>query len=476
MLERPITVFRIPPDQPAVEPTRIEQARLRLDRALGPSKLLFAQESCERFARDESEADGRVPEIVVLADDEADVRETLAVALETGVPVTPRAAGTGRTGGAVPVCGGIVLATLGMNQIKEIDHMDQVAVVGPGVVLADLHAAVEREGLFYPPDPNSLETCAMGGNIAENAGGPRAMKYGCTRDYVLGLNLVLMGGQTLRVGRRTIKGVAGYDMTALVVGSEGTLGVVTEATLRLVPRPSHVFTALALFDSARDAASAVQALARRAVVPRCAELVDSGAIEAIRTQGVGIDPRAQAFLLVEVDGDEAACERQLEAAGDACVEARAFDVLVAQDVSQRDRLWRARRELSPAIRRLSRNKLAEDVVVPRSRIADLIDAVSRISSLHDVRMVTYGHAGDGNLHVNFLWDDEDAVPRVKAAIEAMLREVVALRGTITGEHGVGVLKRPYLGLEQSAELIALQRRVKSAFDATGLMNPGKVFP
>jgi glycolate oxidase len=469
-------VYRVPSDQPPVDPARIQRARLELDRALGPSKLLFSSESCERFATDESEADGRVPEIVVLAQDPEDVRATLEVASRCRVPVTPRAAGTGRTGGAVPLCGGIVLVTLGMKQIKEVDVADQVAVVEPGVVLRDLHAAVEAEGLFYPPDPNSLDQCAIGGNIAENAGGPRVVKYGSTRDYVLGLDLCLMGGQSLRTGRRTVKGVAGYDVTSLVVGSEGTLGVVTEATLRLIPKPALVQTALAYFAHTRAAAEAVQRMARCAVVPRCAELVDAAALQAIRSQGVGIDTRAGAMLLVEVDGDEQGCDRDLQRVGDACNDAGAVQVLVAQDASQRDRLWAARRELSPAIRRLARNKLAEDVVVPRSKIGDLVGMVESISARLGVRMLTYGHAGDGNLHVNFLWDDEDSEPSVQLAMDELMRGVLSLRGTITGEHGVGVLKRKYLAWEQSAGLIDLQRGLKMRFDPEGLLNPGKVFP
>jgi glycolate oxidase len=329
--------------------------------------------------------------------------------------------------------------------------------------------------LFYPPDPNSLDSCALGGNVAENAGGPRAFKYGVTRDYVLGVDAVLMGGQTLRVGRRTLKGVAGYDITSLLVGSEGTLAVLTEVTLRLIAKPAEVSTLLALFGDAHTAGVAVDKLVAAGVVPRCLELVDAGALEAIRAQGVGIDQRAQAFLLIEVDGDARSCERDMMRVGDACDAAGALDVVVAQNASQRDRLWAARRELSPAVSKLAKNKLAEDVVVPRSSIPALLAAVQRISEVQGVRTLTYGHAGDGNLHVNFLWDDDDDVPRVKGAIDMLFREVLRMRGTISGEHGIGVLKAPYLGLEQAPALIALQRQVKAVFDPEGLMNPGKIF-
>lgn len=446
-----------------------------VDPLLGSSKLLTAQEACEPYAHDESEAQGRTPGAVVLAESARDVEVTLQCARRAGVPVTPRSGGTGRTGGAVPVSGGIVLSTLSMAEIKEIDVRDRVVVVQPGVILEQLHDAVEREGLFYPPDPNSLASCALGGNIAENAGGPRAFKYGVTRDYVLGLDAVTMDGGAVCMGRRTVKGVAGYDLTALLVGSEGTLGVVTEATLRLLPKPPHVFTALGLFASVSDAGEAVAALVGAGVLPRCVELVDTACLHAMRSQGVGIDARAGAMLLVEVDGEEGPCERDLERVGEACTEAGAVDVLVAQDASQRDRLWSARRELSPAVRKLARNKLAEDVVVPVSRIPLLLERVAEVSEALQVRMLTYGHAGDGNMHVNFLWDDEEELPRVKAAIERVFRAVLALRGTISGEHGIGVLKAPYLPLEQQEGLIELQRRIKRVFDVEGLLNPGKIF-
>lgn len=469
-------MFTIPNLLPVVSRAKIDKARILLERALGTSKILTSLEACERFAKDESEADGRVPDIVVLAETARDVRTTLETARKIEVPVTPRAAGTGRTGGAIPLGGGIVLSTLGMNAIKEIDRADLVAVVEPGVVLGELHAAVEAEGLFYPPDPNSLETCAIGGNIAENAGGPRAFKYGVTRDYVLGLEAWTMRGDGLRTGRRTVKGVAGYDLTSLLVGSEGTLAVVTEATLRLIPKPPMVFTLFALFEQVRAAGAAVTGMLGAGVIPRCVELVDQGALEAIRAQGVPVDPRAQAFLLIEVDGDEQRCEVEMARVGDACTEAGAIDVLVAQDASQRDRLWAARRALSPAVRKLANHKLAEDVVVPRSKIAAFLDMLGTISAETGVRMLTYGHAGDGNLHVNFLWDEDEALPRVRTAIARVFGEVLGMRGTISGEHGIGVLKAPYLRMEQSGALVAVQRELKAVFDACGLLNPGKIFP
>ena len=454
----------------------VDRVRSMLERALGPSKVMTAPQQCEPYASDESEATPVIPDAVVLAENADDIARTLEVAAAAEVPVTPRLAGSGRTGGAVPLAGGIVLVTLGMAKIKEIDRAEGLAVVEPGVITGDLHDAVEKEGLFYPPDPNSLKMCAIGGNVAENAGGPRAFKYGVTRDYVLGLEAILMGGTRLRTGRRTVKGVTGYDVTALLTGSEGTLAVFSEVTLRLRPKPAEVTTLMALFETVHAAGQTVSAIVAAGLVPRCIELLDRGTVAAVRNRGVALNERAGALLLIEVDGDARACEEGAQRVGDVCTAERAFEVLVAQDAAQRARLWTARREMSPAVRALSRFKLAEDIVVPRQRIAALLDQVERTSQATRIRTVTYGHAGDGNLHVNFLWNDREEEPRVEQSIEQLFRDVIAMGGTLSGEHGIGIMKAPYLHLEQSPELIALQLRLKSAFDPKGLLNPGKIFP
>lgn len=467
-------MLALAPEVPKPSRAAVERALSLLGKKLGPSKLLTAEESCAAYAEDHSEAEPSLPDAVVLAERAEDILVALEVARTAGVPLTPRAGGSGRTGGAVPVAGGIVLSVLGMNAIKEIDTREGVAVVEPGVLLADLHAAVEREGWFYPPDPNSLSICALGGNVAENAGGPRAFKYGVTREYVLGLDAFLIGGERIFAGRRTLKGVTGYDVTALLVGSEGTLAVFGDLTLRLIPKPPAVMTLLALFGSVRDAAAAVGTITSGGLRPRCIELLDGATLEAMRRAGNAIDQRAGAMLLMEVDGQPAECETQAERVGNAC--AGALDLVVAQDAAQRDKLWAARREMSLAVRRLANNKLAEDVVVPRQRIPELLDRVARASEALAVRTLTYGHAGDGNLHVNFLWDEPAEVPAVSRAIEQLFRDTVELGGTLSGEHGIGVLKAPYLPLEQSPQLIALQKSIKRVFDPQGLLNPGKIFP
>jgi glycolate oxidase len=453
----------------------IDRAKAELERRLGPSKVMTGADTLATYASDESDVEGRTPDAVVIAACAQDVAVTLAIAEESGVPVTPRAGGTGRTGGAVPVAGGIVLATHGLARIKEIDRANLVAVVEPGVVTGALHAAVEREGLFYAPDPNSLESCMIGGNLGENAGGPRAFKYGVTRDWVLGLEAYLVGGRMLRVGKRTVKGVTGYDLTALFVGSEGTLGVFAEATLRLVPKPPALATALALFVDVGSAAAAVGAIIGAGVVPRCLEMLDAATLAAVRSAGVAVDLRAGAMLLIEVDGD--AAETALLRVGEVVTaSAGSIDVVVAQDAAQRDQLWAARRMLSHATRKLARHKLSEDVVVPRSKLGELLARTDEIGAATGVRHLTYGHAGDGNMHVNFLWDDAAQRPSVDRAIGMLMRATIDLGGTLSGEHGIGVSKAQYLPLEQSEELIAVQREIKRVFDPKGLLNPGKIFP
>ncbi len=469
-------VSLVTPELRRASPSAVERAKIELDRALGTSKLIVSADGCAPYAADDSDVFAPAPDVVVLAATAEDVVKTLAIAERFLVPVTPRAAGTGRTGGAVPAAGGIVLATHALAQVKDIDTRERLAVVEPGVVTGHLHALCEKEGLFYPPDPNSLGMCMIGGNVAENAGGPRAFKYGVTREYVLGLEVCLMGGKALRVGRRTAKGVTGYDVTALLVGSEGTLGVFTEVTLRLVSKPPEIATILALFTDVHACAAGVTRVLATGVSPRCLELLDAPTLDAIRGQ-VSVDPRAGAMLLCEVDGDAHAVEAQALRLGEALAAGDGvLDVVAAQDAAQRARLWEGRRALSLATRRLARHKISEDVVVPRSKVPDLLHRVDRIGETNGTRHLTYGHAGDGNLHVNFLWDDDSERETIDRSIEQLMRATVELGGTLSGEHGIGLTKAEYLPFEQSEELIELQKAVKRVFDPKELLNPGKIFP
>jgi glycolate oxidase len=454
----------------------IGAARRELMQRLGSSKLLLEPGACESYRFDESGFVGELPAMVARVSDMSEVTVVLEVAAKHGVPVTPRAAGTGKTGGALSVQGGIVLSLQGMNQIKEIDREQGIAVVEPGVVLIDLQRAVEAEGWFYPPDPNSLENCTLGGNVAENAAGPRAFKYGATRDYAIGFDVALMGGNRLHLGRRTRKGVTGYDLTSLFVGSEGTLGVVGDITLKLIPKPPFVMMLMALFPDVRVAASSVARLGAAGIFPRVIEILDGQTLDAMRAAGHSFTARAQAVLFIEVDGDEPYCLTQAEVTYDECMKAGALDVLVAQDAAQRDRLWATRREMSTVIKKLTKHKLSEDVVVPSPRMSELLARVERTTDEERVRWLAYGHGGDGNLHVNYLWNEADEKPAVDRAIERLFHDVVELGGTLSGEHGIGLTKRNYLELEQSSELIVMQRKLKALFDPLELLNPGKIFP
>ncbi len=456
----------------------ITRAVLKLEAAVGPSQVLTDADRCGPYARDESEAVGVVPPCVVLARTTEDIAAVLTICEAERVPVFPRAAGTGRTGGAVPMVPGVVLSTLGMNKVKDIDRENLVAVVEPGVITGEFHSLVESQGLFYPPDPQSSDSCSLGGNVAENAGGPRAFKYGVTREYVLGTETVVMGGERLRTGRRTVKGVTGYDVTALLVGSEGTLGVFTEITVRLVPYPPEVRTLVARFRDVFTAGRAVARIVSDGMVPRCLELLDSVCCDVLRERGADVvGPTDGALLVIEVDGSHpGAMDDEAMRVGEACTDVGATEVLVAQHGGERERLWQVRRSMSRALRARAKYKLSEDVVVPRSRVPELLERVAVISAEAHVPMPAYGHAGDGNLHVNLLWNDPSEHPAVHRAIEALFRTTIELGGTLSGEHGIGVLKAPYLHLEQSEGLMALQRRLKSVFDPYGLLNPGKVLP
>lgn len=423
---------------------------------------------------------GHPADLVVLPGSTAEVAALARLCHEKRVPLTVRGGGTGYTGGAVPIGGGIVLAMERFTRILEIDPRNLVAVVQPNVVTATLQRAVEQVGLFYPPDPASLERSVIGGNIAECAGGPRAFKYGTTRHYVLGLEAVLPTGEVIRTGGRVVKNVVGYDLTQLLIGSEGTLAVITEATLRLIPKPPARQTLRGDFADPRAAVAGVTALIEARVVPAALEFIDGEALEAIaRYQGDRLAaPGTGAVLLVEVDGSPTAVEEDARTVEAALAAAGAHRCERARDEVARERLWRLRRELSPALKTLAPLKLNHDVVVPRARIPDLLDLVARLGRDYRLRIPCFGHAGDGNIHVNIMAhpEDQDEVARARRAERALIEGVVALHGAISGEHGIGFVKAPFLPLQLSREAIALMQRLKRAFDPHGILNPGKIFP
>ena len=423
---------------------------------------------------------GHPADLVVMP---ASARQIAAIARlchQLRVPLVPRGAGTGYTGGAVPLHGGIVVSLERLNRILEIDDESLLAVVEPAVITGDLQAAVEARGLFYPPDPQSLKESSLGGNIAECAGGPRAFKYGVTRRYVLGLEAVLPTGEIIRTGSKAVKNVVGYDLTQLLVGSEGTLAIVTQMILRLVPKPPAVATLRACFVDVPATARAVSALIRRRIVPVTLELVDQDSLDAVAAYaGTRLAPEGTgALLLVEVDGMSETVAAEVAEVAAGCREAGALEVLVARDGAEREQLWRVRRELSYALRPIAPQKINNDVVVPRGRLPELFALVDRLRATYGLRIPCFGHAGDGNIHVNIMIDPADAgqVERARQAVGDLLAGVVALEGSISGEHGIGFSKAPYLGLELSGDVIDLMKRVKQAFDPHGILNPGKIFP
>ena len=424
---------------------------------------------------------GRPPDAVVFPANTADVSAVARFCNEHRIPLVPRGAGTGYTGGAVPSMGGVVVSLERLNRILEIDEANLVAVVEPNVITAALQEAVERLGLFYPPDPASLRQSAIGGNVAECAGGPRAFKYGTTKRYVLGLEAVLPTGEIIETGGRVVKNVVGYDLTQLLVGSEGTLAIITRIILRLVPKPPVQATLRATFRDVADAVNAVVQITRARVVPAAMELIDGESLEAVaRNLGVrSLAPEGTAaLLLIEVDGVPAAVDEEAGRVADACEAAGATEVLRARDETERQELWRVRRELSFSLKLVAPLKLNHDVVVPKGRIPELFDLVARIRREYRLRIPLFGHAGDGNIHVNIMLDpaDPDELARAHAAERVLFEGVVALDGSISGEHGIGFSKMPYLTLELSADEIALMRRVKAAFDPNNILNPGKIFP
>ena len=451
-----------------------------LARIVGKDYVLTSPEDLAVYSYDGTFAECQ-PEVVVLPGSTEEVSQIVAWAARARVPLITRGMGSGLAAGSIPlVPGGLVLSLTRMNRILEIDTGNATVRAEAGVVTSDLQAAVEAVGLFYPPDPSSIRHSTIGGNIACNAGGPRCLKYGVTGDYVLGLTVVLADGRILRTGGKPIKDVTGYDLNGLFTGSEGTLGVITEALLRLTAKPNVARTALAEFASLADASRTVNAILRAGIVPATLELMDQTAIACIEeAMRLGLATDVEALLLIETDGaDSATVERELEGAARICQESGARSVKVARDETERANLWRARRSISPALARKAPNKLGEDITVPRDAIPEVVGRLRTISARYGLPIVIFGHAGDGNLHPNILFDKR--VPEQWEKVEHMVAEVfdasLAVGGTLSGEHGVGRLKRPYLVKALGPLSIEVQRSIKQALDPLNILNPGKMFP
>ncbi len=448
---------------------------------VGQKFIITLEEDKEPYSHDETLHHKFMPAVVVKPADTAEVSAIIKLANAEKIPITPRGAGTGLSGGALPVCGGILLSLERFDKILEIDEENLMVVTQPAVITGQLQKEVEDKGLFYPPDPASLDSCSIGGNIAENAGGPRAFKYGVTRHYLCGLEAVWPNGQVSRLGGKTIKNVSGYDLMHLICGSEGTLAVITEITLRLLPKPPLAVDLMIPFSSIDDAVRACTAVIKGRIIPATMEFMEQKAVMAAERFLEKRAPfrEAEAHLLVQLDGDDrAALTADYEKIGRIVSDFGALDVLVAEDRPSRERIWEMRRCMADALTQMSPVREREDVVVPKAAIPELFRKLKGLSEKHGVEVISYGHIGDGNVHVNVM--KQGMAPEVwermlPSLLDELFREVMALGGTISGEHGIGYVKKKYLPLAVDAPAIMVMKDIKISLDPNHILNPGKIF-
>lgn len=420
-----------------------------------------------------------MPDCVLFPRSTEEVAAAVNICARHSIPITPRGAGTGFTGAAVPIQGGVVMNFVKMNRILKIDHGAMYCEVEPGIVNAELGKELAKHGLFYPPDPASLKSSTIGGNVMTGAGGPSAVKYGVTRDYVMGLTAVFMDGSVVETGIKCAKGAVGYDLTRLLVGSEGTLGIVTKIRLRVVPLPKAVVTAMAIFDDRRAAVDAVTEVLRARLVPRTLEYIDRTAIRCVEEYlQAGLPTEAGGMLLVETDGDPDPAMREMQGIKAICEKLGARSFAIARDGAEAQAFWKVRRSISVSLNRLRPTKINEDVTVPRNRIGELMDRLDEVSRRTGLPIINFGHAGDGNIHVNVMTDASNAkeYALALAAVDEVLRIALDLDGTLSGEHGVGLAKMPYIEKELGKSCVEISKRLKKAFDPAGILNPGKIFP
>jgi len=456
----------------SIDPAVIEKLR----EILGGDGLFDSPEKKIAYSSDASTIAGELADAIARPKTTEQVSRILKVADSTGTPVYARGAGSGLTGGAVPVRGGIVLDFALMNRILDIDAENMTALAQPGVVTADLQREAQKLGLFYPPDPASKDFCTIGGNVAENAGGLRGVKYGSTREYVMALKAVLANGEVIHVGSSAPKSVTGYDLVRLFVGSEGTLCVFTEILLRLIPMPESVETVLATFPDAERAAAAVCSIFAAGITPRAAELMDEGAVESVRSyRKSDALPEKGVFCLFEVDGPHSAALDEADRIIAISERNDAMEARRAESDEEREHFWSLRRAISPALFKLGRVKINEDICVPRTRLVELLAKTKEIAGRHSLKIVNFGHVGDGNVHVNIILEREDEALRKKAeaAITEVFKAVIEMGGTLSAEHGIGLAKARFLGVELGEKEMALMARLKKLFDPNNILNPGK---
>ncbi len=420
-----------------------------------------------------------LPEMVVQPKTAIEIREIMKLANQEKFAVYPRGQSTGLSGGALPVKGGVVLDLSKMNETLIIDPENLIAIVSPGVLTADIHKEAEKYGLIYPPDPSSSQVSTIGGNLAENSGGPKGLKYGVTKDYVIGLEVVTPEGEIIRTGGKTVKNVTGYDLTKLIVGSEGTLAIITEAILRLIPKPPATKTAMAIFDDLVDSGKAISQILSNGILPSKLELMDQASIHAVESyEPIGLPMDAEAILLIEVDGHPKAVEDEIIKVEAIAKNANAREVKVAKTKEETENLWQVRKLVSPAIVQIKPTKISEDATVPRSKIPEMMQKLKEIKEKYQIHLVVFGHAGDGNLHPNIIADkrDKEEMKRVEQAVKEIFEATIALGGTLSGEHGIGTMKAPFMEMELGPAGVDMMKRIKDAWDPNHVLNPGKIFP
>lgn len=445
---------------------------------VGKENVVIDEASLLAYSYDSTPQYQAMPDAVISPRNTQEVADIVSVCNQYKIPIVPRGSGTNLCAGTTPTNGGIVLLFKHMNQILEIDEENLTITVQPGVFTKEINDRVQEVGLFYPPDPGSMHISQIGGNISENSGGLRGLKYGVTRDYVMGLEVVLANGDIIRTGGKLAKDVAGYDLTRLIVGSEGTLGIITEATLKLIPKPETKKTMLALYSDLESAAESVSAIIANRIIPATLEFLDQATLKVVEDFAkIGLPTEAKAVLLIEQDGAPEIVERDMKKIAKLCRENGAFDVSVAKTEKEAEELTAARRTALSALSRLKPTTILEDATVPRSEIANMVRAITEIADKYQLTICTFGHAGDGNLHPTCLTDArrQEEIERVNKAFAEIFEKAIELGGTITGEHGVGVMKLPYLHLKVGKAGIDVMRQIKKALDPNNILNPGKIF-
>ena len=448
-----------------------------LKQIAGEENVIISEEERYCYSYDSTRLE-YMPDAVVKASTVEQISNIFKFASSEKIPVTPRGSATGLSGGCLALRGGIILLMVGMDKILDVNPVDLLIDVEAGIITQKVDMEAQKYGLFYPPDPGTVKTSTIGGNIAENAGGLRGLKYGVTRDYVNALEAVLPNGDIVNFGTRTVKGVTGYNMVDLMTGSEGTLAVITKATLSLLPIPPARASLLALFNTIDDAAKTVRDIVAEGVITSTLEILDQVTINAIEDYlGLGLDRNIGAMLLIEVDGQQGAADAEAGIVMKVCNSNNALSCKKAASAEERDEIWAARRAALSSLARVKPSTILEDATIPRSRIVDMVQEVNRIAEKYGLRIGTFGHAGDGNIHPTILTDLRDAEEekKVEGAIEDIFRAAVEMGGTLSGEHGIGISKAKYLRMEISRESYEIMKRVKQAFDPDNILNPGKMF-